>query len=90
MSARLVLVKMVIGEHIVNVISAYAPQHGRSDVEKEEFCDSLMTMVSNIPRHEGIVVAGDLNGHVGIKADGYEGVHGGFNHGLRNDDDKGS
>ena len=25
MSTRLVLVKMVIGEHIVNVISAYAP-----------------------------------------------------------------
>ncbi|MBJ5565721.1 hypothetical protein JGG61_23040, partial [Salmonella enterica subsp. enterica serovar London] len=29
-------------------------------------------------------IAGDLNGHVGVKSDGYEGIHGGFGFGLRN------
>ena len=33
---------------------------------------------------ELVLVAGDLNGHVGKTADGYEGVHGGFGYGNRN------
>jgi len=35
---------------------------------------------------EMLIVAGDLNGHIGERADGYEGVHGGFGYGARNDD----
>ena len=31
-----------------------------------------------------MVVLGDLNGHVGEDADGYEGFHGGFGHGVKN------
>ena len=47
----------------------------RSDVEKEEFWDNLMTMASYIFQHAAIVIAGDLNGHVDIKADGYNSVY---------------
>ena len=31
-----------------------------------------------VPRSERLVVAGDLNGHVGRDRDGYDGVHGGI------------
>ena len=31
-----------------------------------------------------VVLLGDLNGHVGAEADGYEGIHGGFGYGDRN------
>ena len=31
-----------------------------------------------------VVLGGDLNGHVGQKSEGYEGVHGGFGYGVRN------
>ncbi|MBJ5584704.1 hypothetical protein JGG81_25215, partial [Salmonella enterica subsp. enterica serovar Typhimurium] len=81
---RIVIVKMVIGVKLVNVVSAYAPESGRSDDEKDEFWDKLIAMVSGIPDREMVVIAGDLNGHVGVKSDGYEGIHGGFGFGLRN------
>ncbi|MBJ3377360.1 hypothetical protein JGC18_24970 [Salmonella enterica subsp. enterica serovar Typhimurium] len=45
---RIVIVKMVIGVKLVNVVSAYAPQSGRSDDEKDEFWDKLIAMVSGI------------------------------------------
>ncbi|MBJ5570498.1 hypothetical protein JGG62_24150 [Salmonella enterica subsp. enterica serovar Typhimurium] len=80
---RIVIVKMVIGVKLVNVVSAYAPQSGRSDDEKDEFWNKLIAMVSGIPDRE-MGIAGDLNGHVGVKSDGYEGIHGGFGFGLRN------
>ena len=32
------------------------------------------------------MLLGDLNGHVGVSADGYEGVHGGYGYGVRNDE----
>ena len=31
-----------------------------------------------------MVMGADMNGHVGVAADGYEGVHGGFGYGERN------
>ena len=34
MSERLMVVKLVVGERLMNVISCYAPQNGRSQVEK--------------------------------------------------------
>ena len=33
---------------------------------------------------ETLVICGDLNGHIGKLANGYEGVHGGYGYGLRN------
>ena len=29
--------------------------------------------------NEKVIVAGDLNGHIGEERDGYEAVHGGYN-----------
>ena len=43
---RLIRVKLAFGKRIINVISAYAPQVGRSDLEKEEFWEGLKQMVA--------------------------------------------
>jgi exonuclease III len=81
---RLMRIKMSIGKRLVNVISAYAPQVGRTDDEKERFWEDLRKEVISIPHEELLVLGGDLNGHVGEKADGFEGVHGGHGFGRRN------
>ena len=75
---RMILVKMIIGEKLVNVMSAYAPQTGRGEEEKDEFWSELLSVTSSVTADEIIVLGGDLNGHVGSKGDGYEGVHGGY------------
>ena len=36
-SDRVIAVDLVIGEQITKVVSCYAPQTGRSQIEKEEF-----------------------------------------------------
>ena len=41
-------------------------------------------MVSGIPTNENLFIGGDLNGHVGTTNTGFEGVHGGFGLGDRN------
>ena len=76
LSERLMLIRVSVGTNILNVISGYAPQVGRSTVEKEEFLLSLSKMVDEIGQEEFVMIGGDMNGHVGGKVDGYEGVHG--------------
>ena len=46
--------------------------------------DEVFHLVSCIPQNEMVVLAGDMNGHVGISNAGYEGTHGGFGYGSRN------
>ena len=76
-SERLMMVKLVIGKCLVNVVSAYAPQIGRSQ-EEELFWSDLFDLVRGLKQEEMIVIGGDLNGHVGNESGGYRGVHGGF------------
>ena len=52
--------------------------------EKKEFLISLGEVLSAVGADEHLVVCGDMNGHVGARADGFEGVHGGFGFGVRN------
>lgn len=42
-------------------------------------------LVRSIPLDQFLFVGGDFNGHIGARADGYQGVHGGFGYGVRND-----
>nr|XP_043611765.1 craniofacial development protein 2-like [Erigeron canadensis] len=83
---RLMLVRLVIQEETINVISAYAPQSGRSEGEKKRFWDSLDELVRSCPDDQRLVLGGDLNGHIGVQSDGYPGVHGGLGFGRRNDE----
>jgi hypothetical protein len=84
LSERLIMVKLVIGKCLVNVISGYAPQVGRSEMEKDKFWTDVSDLVEGLGNDETVVLGGDLNGHVGSKSDGYEGVHGGYGVGTRN------
>uniref|UniRef100_UPI00358E0C29 craniofacial development protein 2-like n=1 Tax=Myxine glutinosa TaxID=7769 RepID=UPI00358E0C29 len=83
-SDRLMMVKIMIGKLLVNVISGYAPQVGRSDEEKDKFWCAIEKLMENVKDEEVVVVGGDLNGHVGRSMDGFEGVHGGYGYGVRN------
>ena len=83
-SARLMMLRITVGDKIVNVVSAYAPQVGRSYSEKEEFWDSMMDLVTGVGDEESIFIGGDLNGHVGQDVDGFEGTHGGNGYEKRN------
>ena len=81
---RIVVIKLVIGAVLVNVLSVYAPQVGRTIEGKDKFWEELFDVVNNIPSAEKVVVAGDLNGHIGKEKDGYETIHGGYSFGMRN------
>ena len=83
-SESIIAVKLVLNDLVVNVLSVYAPQVGRSEEEKDTFWDKAFQLVSSMPQNEMVIVAGDLNGYVGKNSDGYEGVYGGFRYGDRN------
>ena len=51
---------------------------------KEAFYDDLLSLTTTIPSTEALFICGDLNGHIGAAASGFEGVHGGQAFGTRN------
>ena len=48
------------------------------------FYNDLLSVTTTISSHETLLICGDLNGHIGEKADGFEGFHGGCGIGSRN------
>ncbi|KAK9135506.1 hypothetical protein Syun_014836 [Stephania yunnanensis] len=86
MGNRLILVKLIIGDEKINILSAYAPQVGLSESIKHKFWDDIDGFMHSIPLDEKVFIGGDLNGHVGISNDGFERVHGGFGYGNRNEE----
>ena len=85
-SVRVIVVVMVIGRVMIRVISGYAPQQNRSEEEKVQFYDDVSEEIEQAGPDEFVMLLGDLNGHVGTSADGYEGVHGGYGYGVRNEE----
>jgi hypothetical protein len=79
-------VKLLVGDLVFNVISAYAPQIGLNESVKREELDAL---VSNVPISEKLFIEGDLNGHVGSTRVGFDGVHRGFGYESRNQEGNG-
>jgi hypothetical protein len=81
---RIILVKLLVGDLIFNVISAYAPQIGLNESVKMQFWEEFNILVSSVPISEKLFIGGDLNGHVGSSRVGFEWVHRGFGYGSRN------
>ena len=81
---RVMVLRLAIGKSLLNVVSVYAPQVGRSPKEKEDFYVCLGNVLKGVSKNEKLLVCGDLNAHVGAEADGFEGVHGGKGFGVRN------
>ena len=83
-SDRVIAVDLVIGEQIVKVVSCYAPQTGRSQIEKEEFWRQVEGVIMNTDINQEVIVGGDMNGHVGQVANRFHEAHGNFGYGTRN------
>jgi exonuclease III len=81
---RIILVKLVNSDMVLNIISAYAPQVGHNESAKRQFWEDLDGLVRVVPSSEKLFIGGDLNGHVGSTSAGFEVAHGGFGYGSRN------
>ena len=79
----IILVKLIVGDMVLNVISTYAPQVGIDESAKRQFWEDLDDLIRAVPSSEKLFI-GDLNGHVGTTSVGFEAVHGGFGYGSRN------
>lgn len=84
-SDRMIVMKLVTPGRNYNVISAYAPQQGCRQEEKDEFWNQLEDAVSEVPVTEELMLAGDLNRHIGKEKSGYQRWHGGESTGRRNE-----
>jgi hypothetical protein len=74
----IILVKLLVGDLIFNIISAYAPQIGLSESIKRQFWEQLDALVSSVPIFEKLFIGGDLNRYVGSTRVCFDGVHGDF------------
>lgn len=81
---RIIHLRLSLGEAIISIISVYAPQTGCNESQKDDFYDDLLSVKTSIPLSEIMFICGDLNGHVGEKAEGYQGIHGGHGFGTHN------
>ena len=80
---RIMYLSVVIGKQVYAFFSVYAPQQGISQADKDHFYDQLQSAMMTVPATDVIIILGDLNGHVGARADGYGDAHGGQGYGAR-------
>jgi exonuclease III len=71
----IILVKLLVGDLVFNVISAFTPQICLNESIKRQFWEQLDALVSSVPISEKLFIRGDLNGHVGYTRVGFDGVH---------------
>jgi exonuclease III len=83
-SDRIISLKLLTPGKTYNIISVYAPQQGCDPEEKDLFWNLLDEVVREIPSTEELIVAGDMNGHVGRDREAFERWHGGKTVGERN------
>ena len=88
-SDRFILVKFIIGQHVVTFLSVYAQQSGLNDEVKDLFFDQLCAVTARIPGSEFLIPCGDRNGHIGCAGTGYREVHGGMGYGRPEPDAEG-
>ena len=88
-SDRIILVKIIVGQRVLCLLSVYAPQCGLGDSVKDLFYDQLRAVTAMIPASEFLIPCGDWNGHVGSTGSGYKEVHGGYGYGKPDPDSEG-
>ena len=79
-----IAVDLVIGEQIAMVVSCYAPQTGRSQIEKEGFWRQVEGVIMSTGINQEVIIGGDMNGHIGQVANRFHETHGNFGYGTRN------
>ena len=85
-SDRVMAVKIVLSDNVWTIVSAYTLQVGCDEDTKNAFWNELEAVIMKVPHKENLVLAGDLNGHVGESQIGFERWHGGFSVGERNEE----
>jgi hypothetical protein len=85
----IILVKLLVGNLVFNIISAYAPQIDLSESIKRQFWEELDTLVNSVPISKKLFIGGDLNEHVGSTRVCFDEVHGGFRYRGRNQEGEG-
>ncbi|XP_043710378.1 uncharacterized protein LOC122659315 [Telopea speciosissima] len=83
---RILSIKLVVVNEVINIVSVYASQAGLDDSVKLQFWEHMDGLVQEFGQGEKIIIGGDLNGHVGRERRGYEEVHGGYRVGERNEE----
>ena len=71
-------------DEVIKVICAYAPQVGRLECERDQSYNDMSSEWGLQNPSEVVLGMRDFNGHVGIRIDGFEGVHGGYGIGKKN------
>ena len=81
---RIILLKLACPntKEVTTIISAYAPQQGLPELEKDQFYEQLETVTRQA---ETVIIGGDLNGHVGRSGRGST-SHGNIGLGERNEE----
>ena len=77
-------VDLVLCSKVVTIISAYGPQSGQSEEDKNCFYDDLSAEMQS--KNGNCIALKDFNGHVGNSIDGCERLHGRQGWGIRNKD----
>jgi exonuclease III len=64
-----IMLKLSIKEKFNNlsIISVHAPTEEKSDEEKENFYEDLQIVHNKIPKHDIVIILGDLNVKIGKK-----------------------
>ena len=79
---------LVISKGNMSVLTVYTPQTEWADEEKETFWKKLDDVLQSIPANEKVILAGDMNGHVGADGSGVERWHGGHWYGSQNEESR--
>nr|XP_009796474.1 PREDICTED: uncharacterized protein LOC104243047 [Nicotiana sylvestris] len=82
------VIKLVVGEYTLNVVSANAPHADLDEEVKQRFWEGLDEIVRQVPPAEKLFIGGDFNGHIRATAGGYGEVHGGFGFGRGTEERK--
>ncbi|XP_043687728.1 uncharacterized protein LOC122638941 [Telopea speciosissima] len=83
---RIISIKLVLDNEVINIARAYAPQAGLDESVKIQFWEHMDGLVQGFGSGDKIIIGGDLNGHVGRDHRGFEEVHGGYGVGERNEE----
>ena len=60
------------------VIQVYAPTNDADEDDKESFYDQLQKVVDKTPRHDILLLLGDMNAKIGSKLEGEDGIVGSY------------
>lgn len=86
---RIILVKLLVENLVLNVTSAYTPQVGLDMSAKRQFVEDLENVVRSVSTNKKLFIGEDINERVCTTNIGFEDVHGGFGYGDRNQEGKG-